>query len=89
MILDNVKRLCREQLDYTTSFCWLTSTQSTRSDANDTYDRKEAAARLGMSLPTLDLERTTGRLAYIQRNTGETSSLWTPCRRGAGTLKRL
>lgn len=29
--------------------------------------RKEAAELLGMSLPTLDLERTTGRLAYIQR----------------------
>ena len=29
--------------------------------------RKEAAARLGMSLPTLDQERSTGRLAYIQR----------------------
>lgn len=32
--------------------------------------RKEAAARLGMSLPTLDLERNTGRLAYIQRKPG-------------------
>lgn len=32
--------------------------------------RKEAAERLGMSLPTLDLERTTGRLAYIQRKPG-------------------
>lgn len=29
--------------------------------------RKEAAAVLGMSLPTLDAERTTGQLAYIQR----------------------
>lgn len=36
--------------------------------------RKEAAARLGMSLPTLDLERTTGRLAYIQRKPG--SKVW-------------
>ena len=27
--------------------------------------RKEAAAHLGMSLPTLDAERTAGRLAYI------------------------
>ena len=32
--------------------------------------RKEAAARLGMSLPTLDQERSTGRLAYIQRKPG-------------------
>ncbi|NCE63062.1 helix-turn-helix domain-containing protein [Pseudoflavonifractor sp. 524-17] len=36
--------------------------------------RKEAAERLGMSLPTLDLERTTGRLAYIQRKPG--SKVW-------------
>lgn len=36
--------------------------------------RKEAASRLGMSLPTLDLERTTGRLAYIQRKPG--SKVW-------------
>ena len=36
--------------------------------------RKEAAARLGMSLPTLDLERTTGRLSYIQRKPG--SKVW-------------
>lgn len=36
--------------------------------------RKEAAAMLGMSLPTLDLERTTGRLAYIQRKPG--SKVW-------------
>lgn len=36
--------------------------------------RKEAAARLGMSLPTLDLERSTGRLAYIQRKPG--SKVW-------------
>ena len=32
--------------------------------------RKEAAALLGMSLPTLDIERSTGRLAYIQRKQG-------------------
>lgn len=32
--------------------------------------RKEAAAMLGMSLPTLDLERTTGQLTYIQRKPG-------------------
>lgn len=36
--------------------------------------RKEAAALLGMSLPTLDLERSTGRLAYIQRKPG--SKVW-------------
>lgn len=36
--------------------------------------RKEAAARLGMSLPTLDLERSTGRLAYVQRKPG--SKVW-------------
>lgn len=32
--------------------------------------RKEAAARLGVSLPTLDAERSTGHLAYIQRKPG-------------------
>ena len=36
--------------------------------------RKEAAALLGISLPTLDLERTTGRLTYIQRKPG--SKVW-------------
>lgn len=36
--------------------------------------RKEAAELLGMSLPTLDLERTAGRLAYIQRKPG--SKVW-------------
>jgi len=36
--------------------------------------RKEAAARLGMSLPTLDQEHSTGRLAYIQRKPG--SKVW-------------
>jgi len=36
--------------------------------------RKEAAARLGVSLPTLDLERAAGRLAYIQRKPG--SKVW-------------
>ncbi len=36
--------------------------------------RKEAAAMLGMSLPTLDIERSTGRLAYIQRKPG--SKVW-------------
>ncbi len=36
--------------------------------------RKEAAAMLGMSLPTLDAERSTGRLAYIQRKPG--SKVW-------------
>lgn len=32
--------------------------------------RKEAAARLGVSLPTLDAERLSGHLAYIQRKPG-------------------
>ena len=32
--------------------------------------RKEAAAFLGVSLTTLDAERTSGRLAYIQRKPG-------------------
>ena len=32
--------------------------------------RKEAAARLGVSLPTLDAERNAHRLAYIQRKPG-------------------
>ncbi len=32
--------------------------------------RREAAARLGISLATLDAERASGRLAYIQRGTG-------------------
>lgn len=36
--------------------------------------RKEAAAMLGISLPTLDIERSTGRLAYIQRKPG--SKVW-------------
>lgn len=36
--------------------------------------RKEAAVHLGMSLPTLDAERTAGRLAYIQRKPG--SKVW-------------
>jgi predicted site-specific integrase-resolvase len=32
--------------------------------------RKEAAARLGVSLVTLDAERSEGLLAYIQRRPG-------------------
>lgn len=32
--------------------------------------RREAAARLGISLATLDAERASGRLAYIQRGAG-------------------
>lgn len=32
--------------------------------------RKEAAARLGVSLATLDAERNSGHLAYIQRKPG-------------------
>lgn len=32
--------------------------------------RKDAAARLGISVVTLDEERNTGRLAYIQRKPG-------------------
>lgn len=36
--------------------------------------RKEAAARLGISVDLLDQERRTGRLAYIQRKPG--SKVW-------------
>lgn len=32
--------------------------------------RKEAAARLGISVDTLDAERASGHLAYIQRKPG-------------------
>lgn len=32
--------------------------------------RKEAAKRLGISLTTLDAERNSGHLAYIQRKSG-------------------
>lgn len=32
--------------------------------------RKEAAAHLGVSVVTLDAERNSGRLAYIQRKPG-------------------
>ena len=32
--------------------------------------RKEAAARIGVSVDTLDDERASGRLAYIQRKPG-------------------
>lgn len=32
--------------------------------------RKEAATRLGVSLATLDAERNSGHLAYIQRKPG-------------------
>ena len=32
--------------------------------------RKEAATRLGISLPTLDAERSIGRLDYIQHKPG-------------------
>ena len=32
--------------------------------------RKEAAARLGIALSTLDVERSCGHLAYIQRKPG-------------------
>lgn len=32
--------------------------------------RKEAADRLGVSLATLDAERNSGHLAYIQRKVG-------------------
>lgn len=32
--------------------------------------RKEAAARLGVSVDTLDAERSSGHLAYIQRKPG-------------------
>lgn len=36
--------------------------------------RKEAAARLGISVCLLDQERSAGRLAYIQRKPG--SKVW-------------
>ena len=36
--------------------------------------RKEAAARLGVSVCLLDQERSAGRLAYIQRKPG--SKVW-------------
>ncbi len=36
--------------------------------------RKEAAARLGISVTTLDAERADGYLAYIQRKPG--SKVW-------------
>lgn len=32
--------------------------------------RKEAAAKLGVTVATLDAERTSGHLAYIQRKPG-------------------
>lgn len=32
--------------------------------------RKEAAARLGVTVMTLDAERSSGHLAYIQRKPG-------------------
>lgn len=49
--------------------------------------RKEAAARLGMSLPTLDQERSTGRLAYIQRKPG--SKVWITEEAIVGYLARI
>ncbi len=36
--------------------------------------RKEAAARMGISVDLLNQERSTGRLAYIQRKPG--SKVW-------------
>ncbi len=36
--------------------------------------RKEAAAKLGISVDLLDQERSAGRLAYIQRKPG--SKVW-------------
>ena len=33
--------------------------------------RKEAAARLGVTVMTLDAERSSGHLAYIQRKPGK------------------
>ena len=47
--------------------------------------RKEAAARLGMSLPTLDQERSTGRLAYIQRK--PSSKVWITMRPSPSTWR--
>jgi predicted site-specific integrase-resolvase len=40
------------------------------------YTRNEAAAQLGISLVTLDIERKTGRLAYLQRKPG--GKVWIP-----------
>ncbi len=37
---------------------------------NNLLTRKEAAARLGITTVTLDLERASGHLAYIQRKPG-------------------
>lgn len=38
--------------------------------ASTLLTRKEAAVRLGITLSTLDLERSCGQLAYIQRKPG-------------------
>ena len=38
--------------------------------ARNLLTRKEAAERLGMSVKTLDSERSTGHLTYIQRKPG-------------------
>lgn len=37
---------------------------------NDLLTRKQAAERLGVSLVTLDEERTAGRIGFIQRAPG-------------------
>lgn len=37
---------------------------------NTLLTRKEAAARLGVTVMTLDAERSSGHLAYIQRKPG-------------------
>lgn len=37
---------------------------------NTLLTRKEAAARLGITVMTLDAERSSGHLAYIQRKPG-------------------
>lgn len=34
------------------------------------FTRKEASVKLGISVKTLDEERTSGRIAYIQRKPG-------------------
>lgn len=49
--------------------------------------RKEAAARLGVSVCLLDQERSAGRLAYIQRKPG--SKVWITAEALAEYLARI
>ena len=48
--------------------------------------RKEAAARLGVSLVKLDAERAAGQIAYIQRAPG--AKVWIPESAIEESLKR-